>query len=670
MSEFHHIPIETSQGHRPPSQAGDRLLVGLAVLALSGGLLLAGLNLLVSDEDAVANASPTPSARPRSTPRPTPTERPRIEFTLEPGTPPVSEPIAEETFSGWIRAKTDIVLHASPDEDAAELGTLAAGAFAYADGWGFSGPLQPGWLHVLAPSPEAWIATSDGATDLVERYEPGPIPSSASVWQVLAGAEGFVMVGTPPSRSGDDAPPLLYTSTDGAEWRRSSDTTRFASRYGYYGSTLAWGPAGWLMITMPDPENDPSAWVWQSADGESWTSLGTMAGLQGNAPSRLVASEVGYLLTVEDRGRGGIASLFASPDGVTWHESADPGFENVDWGLQLAATPLGFLAWNGDEGPVNATSPSFSRDGLAWSATDGPSGAGLQVASLADQIVAVEIDPDSGFVGVWLGTAAGAGIAWQRDEDADAAFRGAHVSSLVGDGRKAIAFGWEISTDEPLAWTFDGERWTRSALPDAFRGGIPRNAAGGGAGIVLQGYRPTLRGPNPIFWHLTSSGGWLPERTPVFEVVPDPSGDECGALPSDVLTFSSIDRAMAVACFGSAPTTFRAYAVPCDGCFWDAPGIREPEWLLGDTEAQLYLSPITSAEWGGTSAMVHPSVTYDPSWVDQWLEVTGHFDDPEAKHCRWMPAQSDRSYYEGLQATIDGCRMQFVITAVNVVDGP
>jgi hypothetical protein len=667
VSEFDHIPIETSEGHRPPSPAGDRLLIGLAAVALSGGLLIATANLLGVGDPGIANGSPSPTARAHSTPRPSPTERPRIDFTVEPGTPPAAS-VPVQPFSGWIRAQTDLVLRIGPVPNALEVGVLAKDAIAYADAWGDSGPAERGWLHVLAPSPIGWIATPVGGTDLVERYAPGQNPGSASVWQIVAGAEGFVAIGTPPSMTGDYPAPVVLTSADGGHWHESS-TEIFNSMYGWGPSTVAWGPAGWLAISAVDSGSGSTSWVWQSADGVRWRPLGAMGGLPKDAtPSRLVASEVGYLLSVGNPRSGGASSLFASRDGVTWHESADPALGREAW-VQVAATSIGFLAWDGAEGIAQTKAPLFSLDGRTWSATDGPRGDGLQITSLADQIIAVDLDPESGAPRIWLGTAAGDGIAWLRDQDSDEAFRGARVTNLVSDGLRAVAVGWEIATDEPLTWAFSGERWRRSTLPHEFRGGIPRLAAGGPAGIVVLGYRPTVRGANPTFWHRTTGGGWVPELSPVFEVVPDPGGEECGALPNDALTYSVVDRPMAVACFGTAPITLRAWATRCDGCYWAASG-REPAWLMGANEQQLFLSPIASSDWGGTTAVVDPSLPYDPSWEEQWLEVTGHFDDPAAAECRWTPGPDEMGFYEGRQAVIDQCRQQFVVTAVAVVDGP
>ncbi|HEX6473636.1 MAG TPA: hypothetical protein VF114_00950, partial [Candidatus Limnocylindria bacterium] len=56
------VPLSTSEGHRPSSTAGDRMMIGLAILALVGGLLIAVSRLLPEqpDQASVATATPRP----------------------------------------------------------------------------------------------------------------------------------------------------------------------------------------------------------------------------------------------------------------------------------------------------------------------------------------------------------------------------------------------------------------------------------------------------------------------------------------------------------------------------------------------------------------------------------------------------------------------------------
>jgi hypothetical protein len=59
-----------------------------------------------------------------------------------------------------------------------------------------------------------------------------------------------------------------------------------------------------------------------------------------------------------------------------------------------------------------------------------------------------------------------------------------------------------------------------------------------------------------------------------------------------------------------------------------------------------------------------------PAWLDHWVELTGHFDDPASAQCRWMPdIHSGQAPYSA-QSVINSCRQQFVVTRIRVVSGP
>lgn len=229
------------------------------------------------------------------------------------------------------------------------------------------------------------------------------------------------------------------------------------------------------------------------------------------------------------------------------------------------------------------------------------------------------------------------------------------------------AFGWDRATEQPLAWIRHGSSWARSPLPSSF-GGVPRVAAAGRSGFVVLGYRPTLRGPNPVIWHQAADGSWAPEADPLLAAVPDPSPADCGPPPRDALDFTLLDRGAATVCLGAAPLTFRAWSVPCGGCYVEPGGRRQPAWLAEPGINQLSLSPIESGS--GWQAVLAPTLAFLASWNSHWVEVTGHFDDPIALSCQWVPGPDELIYYSGRQDVVDGCRQQFVVTAVRLVDGP
>jgi hypothetical protein len=90
---------------------------------------------------------------------------------------------------------------------------------------------------------------------------------------------------------------------------------------------------------------------------------------------------------------------------------------------------------------------------------------------------------------------------------------------------------------------------------------------------------------------------------------------------------------------------------------------------LTPTTNQLYLAAVrTSSDWI-TQVAVSPTLHIEPSWTGAWLDITGHFDDPEAATCHYEPGNDDLLYWSGPQTTIDQCRQTFVVTDVKVVPG-
>jgi len=525
-----------------------------------------------------------------------------------------------------------------------------------------------GWLHVNTPSPQGWVATLDAGTPLAERYSQAWGAWSASIWTVAGGDDGFLAISSPGGRSEQVLGPMAMVSADGARWRAVEEVP--PEWTAGWSPSIAWGPAGWLSAVVVDDGSGPRVWFSQSEDGRDWGSLGVLDSLPRDSwMGQLVASERGYLLSTS----GNRSSFWFSIDGITWRESEEAGLSQGP-SVRTVATPFGFYAWADDNWGGPATEPAeavFSVDGRTWSAVeDGPAGTARQITSVGDRLVGMDVDPVSGATRLWVGLRARNSLVWLRDTDGEAAFRDAVPSSLISDGEQAVAFGWDRSSEDPFVWTLGPEGWARSRLPAAFDG-IPRLAAGGPMGLVVVGSRPTSRGLNPIIWHQTASGSWAPERSPTLPVTPDPTPDECGAPPRDALDYVVLDRVLAIACLGGEPITFRAWAAECEGCYGSGDGTSEGAWLLGLTGDQLYLSPVRDDTGGWWNpAVVHPSLEYDASWPRNWLEVTGHFDDPAASNCRHTPSPAELWWYEGRQATVNQCRQQFVVTEVTVVSGP
>jgi hypothetical protein len=666
MSDRGRFEVEVSPGMQPSSGAGDRILVGLAVLALLGGLAIVAGKVLPNPDD-VGQASVAPSGIPNRTPRPAPTPAPaRVLSVIEPDFSP--EPVNQVvTFNGWVRAKADLVIRETPALDGADLGVFAAGEAAQADQQDQPAD-EPGWMFLQNRLVVGWIATIEDGRQLVDRFSSPRYPISGWVSSVVAGADGFVALG---SQGGDNylyRPPTPLASRDGATWQ-PADPAEFA---GADVAGLAYGPTGWLAVANVNSPNESQIWLWNSPDGLHWSRLGAIENLSNTYGMQLVASDSRYLLYTNGGGRpSSDTSMWVSADSVTWTEVLDPLATSQLDGRRLIGVADGFYTWNGYAGNGGgAAQAAFSLDGETWAAipNGGPGGAGLQLVSLGDRILAIDMEIQTLATRVWFASIVGDGLIWSRQTDAETTFMGAVVTQLVSRDGGALAFGWDRSTAEPLVWSFDGARWLRASLPETF-GGFPQIAAAGPAGVVVVGHRLTSRGDNPVFWHPAPSGTWLPEEQPVIGLVPDPAPDACEPLPHDLLILSVLDRAAAVVCYGSAPITFRAWSVECDQCYGYGPGISRPAWLLTPTTNQLFLSPVESRTEWLSNAVASPTLKIDPSWINTWLDVTGHFNDSEAATCHYEPGIDDLLYWGGPQTTIDQCRQTFVVTNVKVVPG-
>jgi hypothetical protein len=667
MNDPSQFPLETSHGIRPHSGLGERVLVGLALVALLAGVMVGVGNVLNHDaETAAASGQASPSV----TSRETPSERPLQTLRVEPGTLPEPQ-VSNDAFNGWIRANADLVIHEAPSAESPAMGTLAEGALAYGDqDAGFAGP---DWLRLSSPE-SGWVEASPG---LVMRYQPPTVQNSGYVYGLAAGIDGFVALGTPPGPSDRYVPPSPLVSADGGRW---STVSSVAFPEAYLDS-VTWGPAGWLAAGTTSTFDENQVWIWSSSDGRQWRLLGQLVAQGIDHVSQIAGSDGGYLLETEGRGGFGPGSgnLWFSTDGLTWHEAANPSAGRQDGWRRIVGVPSGFFTWTGGYDTIGYPQPSaktgaFSADGQAWApVAQGPLSQAMTLTADSRGLLAIDVDTATGTPQVWRGALDAARLVWRREPGTDRVFAGSVVTALVSDGQRRYAFGWGRSTERPVMWTDAGAGWTRSPLPDSF-GGFPREAVAGPRGVVLLGTRHTLRGDNPVFWHRTASGEWLPEQQPVFDLVPDPTTEACPALPRDLPEFLVLDRATALVCFGDSPITMRAWSVGCDQCYGYGPGVSEPAWLMAPTDNQLYLSPIQPADYSSdwsTNAVLAPSVAVEPGWSKgAWIELTGHFDDPAAGTCHYAPSPQEWAYMSDRQSYQDSCRQTFVVTRVTEVSGP
>jgi hypothetical protein len=648
------LEIETTDGRRPASTAGDRMMVGLAAIALLGGALIAITNLLPDGTTEASQATATAIAS--RTPRPTPSPPPlrSVQVVSAPLPSPDRAPVP---YEGWVRALEQVKIWSSSSSRATVLATLRPGDAALVQTLGPGGGAH-GWTPVVAPE-AGWIRWKVDGRAVIRRFPSVYQLPPGDIGGLEAHANGFVGTGwmrTPDGRYET----TIFQSSDGAQWQISEVPELHTGDP----VQVARGPAGWLLIsTMYDRSGTPTAWVWQSEDMTDWQLLGAISDLPDGSIGQLVGSETGYVASTDSGFGAGGGSFWYSADGLVWSERRVPGIP-AEGARRLISTPLGFYVDTGS----SALTAAFSPDGWTWSEVAvGGMDTLVGLAPVGDQLVALDT-ASWGEGRAWTGTIRGSILTWREEVSASTAFDGAVLSAVTSDGQRPIAFGWDRRTDVPLWWIRDGSGWQRDQLPRGFEGS-PRIAAGSSAGTVVVGHRPALTATNPVVWHRAPDGSWAPEAEPVIERQADPTPHECGDAPDDILEVMGRDSRGLAQCFGATPLTFRAWSSPCDGCNYEGSGTSEPEWLVQPTTNLVFLAPIASGDWNTVEGVLSPRLTPDPRWREHWVEVTGHFDDPAAASCRVEPVVAEEIYYDAAEV-VNQCRGRFVITSVTVVRSP
>lgn len=152
---------------------------------------------------------------------------------------------------------------------------------------------------------------------------------------------------------------------------------------------------------------------------------------------------------------------------------------------------------------------------------------------------------------------------------------------------------------------------------------------------------------------------------------PPPSANSSSCLGPSVSSREVIDLRPSerLQCFGASSLTIVVFypqvfgAGGCDGSLLPGDG-----WLRPCDEEGLGVVPVRGGV-GGMTIYLSPAsgVTKINLQPEQWLRVTGHFDDPAAQMCRVMDPAG--------QIVVDPpvirrCRELFVVSELEVVNGP
>jgi hypothetical protein len=117
---------------------------------------------------------------------------------------------------------------------------------------------------------------------------------------------------------------------------------------------------------------------------------------------------------------------------------------------------------------------------------------------------------------------------------------------------------------------------------------------------------------------------------------------------ADLADIVTLGNGKSLACFGRSELTFRAWKPSTEGLC----GCGEGLWLQFEG---VHMSPL-QAVFGSTRDLAvapRPSVTPQKMPDNVWLSITGHFDDPAAAGCTYVPV----------------CRKSFAVDTWHIIDG-
>jgi hypothetical protein len=235
------------------------------------------------------------------------------------------------------------------------------------------------------------------------------------------------------------------------------------------------------------------------------------------------------------------------------------------------------------------------------------------------------------------------------------------VSTAAGE---VLAFGTTYEAGELVAWmTSDGATWV-PVQTDGLNARIGPIAAGP-SGVVTTTAELSAAGWNPRLVRSADGRTWEAEPDGA-QAIPRTDSAVVGACPEPPTTmvdWLAVPGAVGAECFGDAPITFVGWSTVAGGCGGFAPGIFEPDWLASMfATGPLILTPF-EAEYGGCgSAAAHPTLGELPE-PQQWVEVTGHWADPESASCRHRPDPQYPGAAGGGSLEFE-CRSRFVATQV------
>lgn len=133
----------------------------------------------------------------------------------------------------------------------------------------------------------------------------------------------------------------------------------------------------------------------------------------------------------------------------------------------------------------------------------------------------------------------------------------------------------------------------------------------------------------------------------------------------DVASLGAMSAQERLHCFEDTDLTLVGFADAMDA---ESPYSGTPAWIAEPSQLVLRGSDAPQADTGQIAVHVDPASGISVP-LKEWVEVTGHFDDPVAAQCLRQRAVESLSV-ESTDEQVHSCRQRLVVTAVQVVDPP
>jgi hypothetical protein len=160
---------------------------------------------------------------------------------------------------------------------------------------------------------------------------------------------------------------------------------------------------------------------------------------------------------------------------------------------------------------------------------------------------------------------------------------------------------------------------------------------------------------------------------------PSPSHGGCPSLPVDLGTVRDLAKGgKAVGCFGTQDLTFRGYVPTTDGLGGVPASKMTPAWIADPwTGVILQPAPLAQADQSawfvvrvapvlGKCRVTDIQAAHCPfgPYLDTYVTVTGHFNDPVGKTCQSAPLPGGTDPGPSKSTMAARCRREFVVTAI------